>query len=54
MLIGDIGVLPGEPFGAIVINVGGGKVMGWHDSDLSRLAVIAELPWSEFIGAWRV
>jgi hypothetical protein len=54
MLIGDVGLLPGEPFGAIVINVGGGKVMGWHDSDLSRLAVIADIPWSEFVAAWRV
>lgn len=53
MLVGDIGLLPGEPFEAIVIWAGG-KMFGWHDSDLSRLSVITEVPMTEFIAAWRV
>jgi hypothetical protein len=54
MLIGDVALLPGEPFDAIVINVGGGKVIGWHDTDLSKLAVIGDVPMDAYLGAWRV
>lgn len=56
MLVGDIAVLPGDPdgpFDAIVI-CAGAKVLGWHDSDLSGLAVIADVPRSAFLAAWRV
>jgi len=53
MLVGDIGLLPGDEFDALVISVGG-KVIGWHGSDLSKLAVIAGVPLSSFIAAWRV
>jgi len=53
MLVGDIGLLPGTPFEAIVIWAGG-KMFGWHDSDLSRLSVITDVPLDTFIAAWRV
>jgi hypothetical protein len=53
MLVGDIGLLPGEPFEAIVIWAGG-KMFGWHDSDLSKLSVITDVPMDTFIAAWRV
>ena len=42
MIVGDIGLLPGEPpFQSAVIAAGGGKVFGWHDGDLSRLHPIS-------------
>lgn len=42
MLVGDLGVLPGEDgFEAVVICAGGDKVFGWHGADLSRLQVIS-------------
>lgn len=51
-LIGDLCVMKGDgPLDAIVINMGGGKVYGWHDDDLSELKVI--LP-KEIMGAWSV
>lgn len=52
MVVGDIGLLPGEPggFDAIVICVGG-KMLGWHER-ADGLAVI-DAPLSDFIAAWR-
>lgn len=42
MIVGDFGVLPGEPpFQAGVIAAGNGKVLGWHGGDLSRLHPIS-------------
>jgi hypothetical protein len=56
MLVGDFGLLPGGPdglFDALVMSVGG-KVLGWHDSDLSKMSVIADIPLSAYLAAWRV
>lgn len=53
MLVGDIATLPGEDgFDAIVI-CAGGKLLGWHGSDLSRLQPIGEAM-ADVIAAWRV
>ncbi|RYD63238.1 MAG: hypothetical protein EOP58_11770 [Sphingomonadales bacterium] len=54
MIVGDIGMVPGEaPFNALVVSVGGGKVVGWHGADLSRLQNIA-LSKADFVAAWAV
>lgn len=53
MLVGDIAVLPGEDgFDAIVI-CAGGKLLGWHGSDMSKLQPIADAMASA-TGAWRL
>lgn len=53
MMVGDIGLLPGEPpFEAAVICLGGSKVAGWHGSDLSALRVI-EVTRGDFLAAYR-
>lgn len=53
MLVGDVGVLPGEQgFDAVVI-CAGAKVLGWHGADLSRLVPI-EVCRGEFLAAWRL
>lgn len=31
MLVGDIALLPGEPFEAITLHDGGGLLLGWHE-----------------------
>lgn len=54
MIVGDIAMLPGrEPFGALVIAAGGQKVLGWHESDMSRMHPI-EVSRAEIIAAWSV
>lgn len=53
MIVGDVGVLPGEQgFDAVVI-CAGAKVLGWHGADLSRLMPI-EVCRGEFLAAWRL
>lgn len=54
MIVGDIAMLPGQaPFGALVIAAGGQKVIGWHETDLSRMLPI-EVTKAEIIAAWAV
>ncbi len=53
MLVGDIGLLPGEDGLEAVVIAAGHKVVGWHGSDLSRLQVI-EVSRGDLIAAWRL
>lgn len=54
MIVGDIAMLPGlAPFNALVIAAGGQKVIGWHESDLSRMHPI-EVRRADIIAAWAV
>ena len=53
MIVGDIGLLPGEDGLDAVVIAAGHKVIGWHGSDLSRLQVI-EVNRGDLIAAWRL
>lgn len=54
MIVGDIAMLPGlAPFNALVVAAGGQKVIGWHESDMSRMHPI-EVGRAEVIAAWAV
>jgi hypothetical protein len=54
MIVGDIAMLPGlAPFNALVIAAGGQKVLGWHESDMSRMWPI-EVTKAEIVAAWAV
>ena len=53
MIVGDVGMVPGEaPFNALVVSVGGGKVVGWHE--LSDVLEVIELSKADYIAAWAV
>jgi hypothetical protein len=54
MLVGDLAVLPGDDgdFDAVVINAGG-KLLGWHGADASRVQPIGEAM-AHVTGAWRL
>ncbi|HEX8415316.1 MAG TPA: hypothetical protein VF637_15755 [Sphingomicrobium sp.] len=53
MIVGDLGILPGEDGLDAVVIAAGHKVIGWHGSDLSRLQVI-EVSRGDLIAAWRL
>lgn len=53
MIVGDVGVLPGEQGLDAVVICAGSKVLGWHGEDPSRLVPI-EVCRGAFTGAWRL
>lgn len=55
MLVGDIGMLPGEDrrLRALVIYDGHKSVAGWHEADPSSLVWIKNMQ-SDLIAAWRL
>ncbi len=53
MIVGDVGVLPGEQGLDAVVICAGAKVLGWHGADPSRLLPI-DVCRSEFLAAWRL
>lgn len=53
MIVGDIGMVPGEaPFNALVVSVGGGKVVGWHEA--SDVLEVIKLSKADYVAAWAV
>jgi hypothetical protein len=55
MWVGDIAVLPGtEAFDSICICDTAGKLIGWHEDDMSRVRPQLVLSLDQVIGAWRV
>jgi hypothetical protein len=55
MLVGDIGMLPGEDrrLRALVLFDGHLSVAGWHEADPSRLVWIKNIQ-SDLVAAWRL
>ncbi len=55
MLVGDIGMLPGEDrrLRALVIYDGHKSVAGWHEADPTRLVWIKNIQ-SDLVAAWRL
>lgn len=51
MRVGDVALVQGEPFEAVMISAGG-KLLGWYDD--GRLGLINFIPTVPLIGAWRL
>lgn len=52
MRVGDVALLPGAPFDAVLLNAGGGKLLGWYDDGKDGLVNL--IPTVPLIGAWRL
>jgi len=53
MIVGDVGMVPGEaPFNALVVSVGGSKVVGWHEA--SDVLEVIQLSKADYVAAWAV
>lgn len=52
MRVGDVALLPGTPFEAVLLNAGNGMLLGWHDD--GRLGLVNIKPMAPLIGAWRL
>lgn len=53
MIVGDVGMVPGDaPFNALVVSVGGGKVVGWHE--LSDVLEVIRIDKGDYIAAWAI
>jgi hypothetical protein len=52
MRVGDVALLPGSPFEAVLLNAGNGMLLGWHDD--GRLGLVNIKPSVPLIGAWRL
>jgi len=53
MWVGDIALLPGEPFEAVTVHAGGGILLGWHADAPDRLRPI-EGAVAQAIAAYRL
>lgn len=51
MRVGDVAILKGEPFDAIVISAGG-KLLGWHED--GRAGLVNLVPVAPLLGSWRL
>lgn len=51
MRVGDVAILKGEPFDAIVISAGG-KLLGWHED--GRTGLVNLVPVAPLLGSWRL
>lgn len=53
MIVGDVGMVPGDaPFNALVVAVGGAKVVGWHEA--SDVLEVIRLSKEDYVAAWAV
>lgn len=52
MRVGDIALLPGAPFEAVLISAGNGMLLGWHADD--RRGLVNIKPSIPLVAAWRL
>jgi hypothetical protein len=52
MRVGDVALLPGAPFEAVLLNAGNGMLLGWHDD--GRLGLVNIKPALPPLAAWRL
>jgi hypothetical protein len=53
MLLGDLAAAPSEDgMGALLVHIGMGRLMGWHDSAIGM--VVLDIAPGDLLGAWRI
>lgn len=52
MRVGDVALLPGAPFEAVLLNAGNGMLLGWYDD--GRLGLVNIKPSVSVTSAWRL
>lgn len=52
MRVGDVALVAGSPFEAVMLNAGGGKLLGWYDD--GSLGLVNIIPIEPILGAWRL
>jgi hypothetical protein len=52
MRVGDIALMHGKPFEAVLLNAGNGMLLGWYDD--GKLGLVNITPNGPLLGAWRL
>lgn len=52
MRVGDVALLAGKPFEAVLLNAGNGMLLGWYDD--GSLGLVNIKPTAPLLGAWRL